>query len=589
MTAASFDVSSSGADDKGPSLHGHDTAILRELRAQQALHENRIMEMLCKHEVRVQKALARLSSLGSLAGGDDVTEMCAPNVAKGSGASMNIPQAWSGANLREEASSMPGIVPSGEGTSGEASDGLSDPKCGPLSGTDTSKSKQGSNGEVEQLFRITPGGQNSDDVDVEDGQGNDIQAKNFFLAMASRLSRNRHFEVCMAVMILLNAAIFGWQADWSIKHLDSAQPAFFTVTEYFFAIIFSFELLLRLMDEGFFFVSLANKNFMWNCFDSFIVASSWIEDVVRLILSTTIDVSALRIVRLLRLVRILRIIRVMRFFRELRLMVQGILVSLKPLLWCIVLLALVMFSVGMIILQVALIEIMDNPQADHSNLKSLFGGIITTMYTLYMSMTGGVDWGDPASELSRIHGSMSILYCFFIAFTVLCMLNIVTGVFVENANAITKSDADNMVMEEMAIQEKQVEEMRTLFGLAAGGQANWLQEQQFVEFSQERKVQAYFRNIGLHVEKENASVLFRLIDVDSDGRLTVGEFVEGCAQFIGNARQLDIARLRKESKKTYTLLREFITYMLENIATSEESLAAVHRGSIQDRLRHDSK
>merc|ERR1740121_153936 len=242
----------------------------------------------------------------------------------------------------------------------------------------------------------------------------------------------------------------------------------------------------------------------------------------------------------------------------------------------------------MIILQVALIELMDNPKGDHSSLISMFGGIIVTMHTLYQSMTGGIDWGEPAFELAKIHFAMDGLYCFFIAFSVLCMLNIVTGVFVENANSITRSDADVMVMEEMANQEKRLDETRVLFGLAAGHQDNWLLEQQFVDFSQERKVQAYFRKIGMNVEKENASALFRLIDVDSDGRLTAQEFVEGCTQFIGNARQLDIARIRREVQKTNELLREVMSFMLETIA-APEPLTASMRASVTREIEREGK
>jgi len=240
-----------------------------------------------------------------------------------------------------------------------------------------------------------------------------------------------------------------------------------------------------------------------------------------------------------------------------------------------------MFSVGMIILQVTIIEISDNPDTDHTRLLENFGGIIVTMYTLYMSMTGGIDWGEPAAVVSEISFAMRVLYCFFISFSVLCMLNIVTGVFVENANTICRTDADNMVMEELAVQEKRLEEMRVLFALAAGDGKEELKEQQFVDFSQERKVQAYFRKIGLNVEKENATALFKMIDLDSDGAIRVHEFVEGCTQFIGNARQLDIARLRRENGKTAQLLREFIAFMLDETSASQDMREQLTRKSLR--------
>jgi len=173
-------------------------------------------------------------------------------------------------------------------------------------------------------------------------------------------------------------------------------------------------------------------------------------------------------------------------------------------------------------------------------------------------MTGGISWGEPAAQLSKINPAMIFMYSSFIAFSVLCMLNIITGVFVENASAITKSDADNMVMEELAAQERRLDEMRHLFELAAGPGVSVLREDQFVEFVQQRKVQAYFSKMGLNVQKDNARALFHLIDIESDGCIAVSEFVEGCAQFIGNARQLDIARLRHEIRQVAHLIDRFM-------------------------------
>merc|ERR1712107_740163 len=181
----------------------------------------------------------------------------------------------------------------------------------------------------------------------------------------------------------------------------------------------------------------------------------------------------------------------------------------------------------------------ENPGKDYSVLLHHFGGILPTMYTLYKSMTGGIDWGDPAEELGALSPVLNLLYVSFISFSVLCLMNIVTGVFVEHANSITRNDTDNIVMDELANQDRRVEEMLQLFELAAGPGKVDLREEEFMQFSKNRKVQAYFRQIGLNVEQENAAALFRLIDLDGDDCINVREFIDGCAQFIGDARQLD--------------------------------------------------
>merc|ERR1719436_2405609 len=121
---------------------------------------------------------------------------------------------------------------------------------------------------------------------------------------------------------------------------------------------------------------------------------------------------------------------------------------------------------------------------------------------------------------------MGVLFAIYIAFSVLCVLNIVTGVFVENANQITKSDADTMVMEELAAREKWLSEMRRCFQKADKDGSGALNMEEFVKYSQDENVQAYFRKIGLNVESGNAQALFKLIDLNGNGTIELEEFVE---------------------------------------------------------------
>merc|ERR1719261_402071 len=86
--------------------------------------------------------------------------------------------------------------------------------------------------------------------------------------------------------------------------------------------------------------------------------------------------------------------------------------------------------------------------------------------TLYMTISGGVDWGDVCKPLTDIHPVMGFLFAMYIAFGVLCVLNIVTGVFVENANKITSNDEDQMIMEELNQRKIWISEVKALFETA---------------------------------------------------------------------------------------------------------------------------
>jgi len=390
--------------------------------------------------------------------------------------------------------------------------------------------------EVRKTFRLS----------MQYGADPDDMQLCFLRRWARIITQNRRFEVGVAALILLNAAEMAWQSDWAIRNPEQ-QAAMrglapgFMVIEYMFAVMFSLELTTRIIDEGASFLSMRNRHLQWNIFDCFVVASAWVEDVAKMFVSVSMDVSAFRVIRIVRLVRILRIIRVMRFFKELRAMVQGIMASFKPLLWCLVLLLLVKITFGILILQ------MVSDSTPSATILDLYGGIMPTIYTLYQAITGGLDWGQAAAPLSTISPFLTVLFSLYIAFAVLCMLNIVTGVFVENANSILKADAETGVFEELQKQDKRMCELRVVFAQMVADGACALRFPEFWNFCQNPMVQAYFRRIGLHVEKGNAEALFKLMDADHDGQISLEEFIDGCSQFLGTARQLDIAKLKADS------------------------------------------
>jgi hypothetical protein len=403
--------------------------------------------------------------------------------------------------------------------------------------------------------------------------------------VARWIAGHRRFEAAVATLIFLNTISIGVQADWAVKHIGEDNPRWLWLMQFLFTCAFTAELLVRIVDENRGFFKLQNKNVKWNLFDTFVVGAAILEEVMVFSTETmTLDVSAIRVLRIVRLVRIFRVLRVMRFFRELRTMVQGIMSSVRSLIWCILLLLILIFVFGACVLQTATEKMNEDfslgkAPAHHQTILSYYGSLLLTMYTLYLTITGGVSWGEAAKPLIEVSPYMLVLYSIYIAFAVLCVLNIVTGVFVENANAITRCDADNMVMEELNAREKWLDEMRAVFEKADETGSGDLDVNEFVKYVQDVRVQAYFRKIGLNVEKDNSRALFSLIDLDSNGVIELSEFVEGCAQFVGTARQLDIARLRRDNRSISKQVKELKKLMQDYIGLGDECLpqGALHR------------
>merc|ERR1712217_413673 len=120
----------------------------------------------------------------------------------------------------------------------------------------------------------------------------------------------------------------------------------------------------------------------------------------------------------------------------------------------------------------------------------MYGSMAKTMYTLFQAITNGVDWGQAAAPLVALNVGLGFLFCFYITFAVLCVLNIVTGVFVENANKMTQKDQEMVLMEQLETRRKWFEEVKVLFEAADTDDSGCLNEEEFSEQLQYVRMQA---------------------------------------------------------------------------------------------------
>merc|ERR1712048_1165414 len=78
-------------------------------------------------------------------------------------------------------------------------------------------------------------------------------------------------------------------------------------------------------------------------------------------------------------------------------------------------------------------------------------------------MLGGVSWGEVSDPLNHMAWNLSAPFYFYIFFTMLAVLNIITGVFVDNAVETAKTQREFLVQKEMELKDKFMVEMRDLF------------------------------------------------------------------------------------------------------------------------------
>lgn len=360
-------------------------------------------------------------------------------------------------------------------------------------------------------------------------------------------------EFIVTTVIMLNAVNIGVQADWSMKNSSRDTPWQFQVANSTFSVLFLIELLLRLFAFRKKFFLRSNRDFSWNLFDLVLVLSGVADEAINLLISTP-SFTVIRAIRVVRLVRVIRVVRVLRFFKELRIIVIGIAGAMHSMIWAIALLFMMMFIVSICLMELTAFQLRDLDTDVREALMAYYGSLILSIYTLYQSTTGGIDWGESAQPLLDINPALAVLYALYIAFSVLCVLNVITGLFVENASSASAADEEQIVIEEFEARVRWFEEVKKLFTSMVGvdGHIDYRSFQRLVE---NVKIQACLRKLGVDVYQTSTKSLFQILDFDGTGMVDLEEFAMGLQMLHGDAKKIDLARIQREISKIRKTLK----------------------------------
>jgi len=238
-------------------------------------------------------------------------------------------------------------------------------------------------------------------------------------------------------------------------------------------------------------------------------------------------------------------------------MIAGVVGSLKPLLWACLLMLVIMYMYGVLVLMVIGDELRiradfpedANVDADMETILMYFGDLTTSIWTLCKSVLRGADWGEAADALRSLSQIIGYSFGVYIAFILLCLFNIITGVFIENAAKNVQKDADTVWMEEQAARDSLNKEIEGLFFLADTNQDGYVDFDEFAAKIGCWKMQDAFARMGVPLGTETAAGLFTLLDFDGKGAIKVEDFATIIPKLHGQARSIDIAKLKHDTTK----------------------------------------
>eukprot|EP00931_Biecheleriopsis_adriatica_P115868 TRINITY_DN9161_c0_g1_i1.p1 TRINITY_DN9161_c0_g1~~TRINITY_DN9161_c0_g1_i1.p1 ORF type:complete len:576 (-),score=118.11 TRINITY_DN9161_c0_g1_i1:217-1944(-) len=364
------------------------------------------------------------------------------------------------------------------------------------------------------------------------------------------------FDQMSASLLLANAVFIGVQIEYGFQ---AVTPVAIDAIDYVFTVLFLVELVLRLYGYGcsHFWCDLQDR--AWNAFDFSIVVLSTLDTVISAILSGQNspfpNISVLRVIRVLRIVRVLRVIRVMKFFRDLRILLSAIVSTMKTASFALSLIVFIMYLFGIAITQLVADFVREQQLGGSSiameeeiykDLVFFFGGIFRSIFTLFMTIAGGIDWKDAAVPLFEVGELAIIFFLVYVALMILCVMNVLLGIFCQCALETAASDKENVIQLQLQEKSKFVDTLKTLFaGWDDSGDGRCSLEE-FENHLQDETTQALLSS--LEIESRDAVMLFELLDTDGSGEVDLNEFVTGCITLRGGAKAVHMEKINAMNK-----------------------------------------
>lgn len=374
------------------------------------------------------------------------------------------------------------------------------------------------------------------------------------------------FDCFCGLMICANAVLIGLSTQHIARNAGVDKQEY-EVSGLFCNAFFLVELLMRVyVDRLKFFTS---QGWRWNLFDTLLVVLSGVDAVIQYgFVEYDSDASSVaQRMKTIKMLRIARVCRVFRFFSELRLLALMILDCFKSLAWALCMLGIIMYCFAILFTQdvaVHLARLKDSSSPPDPVLANHFGDLFATLSSLFHSILNGISWYTLTQAL-KYNPAMTALFFFYTSFVLVAVLNIITGVFVNEAVQTTLSQREFLIEKQMVQKQRWCREMKDLFQSLDTDGNGGMSLEEIQECLFDPRVESYFQALGL--EPHDAEQLFFHLDRDLSGEVSLDEFLQGCLRLKGEARSIEVYSVMHELK-TLTSRFDDLEVMLRKAAAA---------------------
>lgn len=392
------------------------------------------------------------------------------------------------------------------------------------------------------------------------------------------------FDSLCALVIVMNAIFIGYASQVLAPNYDDVEPKndFIHSVEFMFFVFYMFELMVKLVvwRARFFY----NDDWKWNMFDFTLVVLAFYDVLISTFEAEPDDsggpgnLTWLRLLRLLKMLKMLRVIRVMRAFTELRLLLVTIMASMRSLFWTLAMLALIFYIFGLCFLQGVTAWLEDAAKGEEAIggqwlmlADEYFDSVGRSMLTLYMCVSGGVQWGTVAKLVMEAGSLYYYLFLFFITFLIFAVHNVLTGLFVERSMATAQEDRLDVMEEELQSDRSVYHKIEMLMESLEDSEHDGVTWKAFRQALQDESTAELFDDLG--TGESGAIETFRILSNNFALKVNVQMFVTNISKTQGEACSKDMLGVIHRCKRTIHLLPVFMQYVEDSMKDLEDMFA----------------
>jgi len=397
-----------------------------------------------------------------------------------------------------------------------------------------------------QYFKSSPKIDDSEwhEIEKEEGLAQQAEQQETVAIADLPLCERPLFETTVGVAIMCNALFMAFQLDF-VEKAKIKWP--WTMVDWMFSSLFVSELAFRIWCLGareFF----RQKKYL---FDTLLVLLNIIDSIIQVSGKDSTGLQAFSALRILRIFKIVKMLRIVRLIEDLHLIVIGLISALKSLQWVTLFLVLVVFITS-VVLKILVGNECDTPIFQESfvyhfgthidptaKCEEFWGTILRSMYTLYQ-VTTLESWSQviarPIWDVRPIY--VGIILCFQFL-TTFGLLNIVVAAVVDG----TMNSSDEFVVERKVKQETvaHLDIVRSIYEQAVGEDGKVTSEG-FVPLLSQASTRRRLMTMG--IAYDDPSQVFRIIDANGAGRVSLTELTRGMLRMRGSAKSKDLLAVR---------------------------------------------